>query len=221
MERRERLNEAFNFLKNKGIVHTQKDVAKKMGSTSPNVSSALKGVESVLTENFLRRFNEAFGEIFDEQWLLTGEGEMLRVESAPPPRGEDTVELPLIPISAMAGALSGDGRSFMEYDCEKYVVPAFEGADFLIRVQGDSMTPTYESGDIVACQRVPLDRLWFQWGKAYVIDTRQGALVKRIEPSEAEGCISIRSDNPRYKPFDLPTEEVNGVALVKGLIRVE
>lgn len=221
MEKKERFNEAFNYLKNKGIVHTQKDVAEKMGSTSPNVSSALKGVESVLTGSFLKRFNEAFGEIFDEQWLLTGDGDMLNKEDAPQPRQEDTIELPLIPINAMAGVLSGNSQSFMEYDCEKYIVPAFGGADFLIRVQGDSMTPTYTSGDIVACQRVPLDRIWFQWGKAYVIDTRQGALVKRIEPSETEGCISIHSDNPKYKPFDLPTEEVSGVALVKGLIRVE
>ena len=83
------------------------------------------------------------------------------------------------------------------------------------------MTPKFESGDIVACKRVPLDRLWFQWGKVYVIDTDQGALIKRMEPSEQEGCVSIHSENKKYKPFDLPTEEIYGVALVVGVIRVE
>lgn len=78
MTKKERFSEAFNYLRDKGIVHTQKDVAEKMGSTSPNVSSALKGVESVLTDNFLKRFNEAFGAVFDEQWLLTGTGPMLK-----------------------------------------------------------------------------------------------------------------------------------------------
>lgn len=217
--RSQRFTEVIEYLLKAKKAYNQVDLGEKLGVTKSRISDLKNGTKP-LSDKMIELIVREFPEI-SSSWLMTGEGEMLRVESAPPPRGEDTVELPLIPISAMAGALSGDGRSFMEYDCEKYVVPAFEGADFLIRVQGDSMTPTYESGDIVACQRVPLDRLWFQWGKAYVIDTRQGALVKRIEPSEAEGCISIRSDNPRYKPFDLPTEEVNGVALVKGLIRVE
>lgn len=156
-------------------------------------------------------------------WLRMGIGNMLITpEQKPTPKNVVEVEeLPLIPISAMAGALSGSDMSFMEYECERYIVPIFKGADFLIRLQGDSMMPKYVSGDIVACQRVPLDRLWFQWGKIYVIDTRQGALVKRIEPSDKEGFISIHSENPLYKPFDLPTEEINGVALVKGIIRVE
>lgn len=156
-------------------------------------------------------------------WLRMGIGNML-ITPAQKPTPKNVVEveeLPLIPISALAGALSGSDMSFMEYECERYIVPIFKDADFLIRLQGDSMMPKYVSGDIVACQRVPLDRLWFQWGKTYVIDTRQGALVKRIEPSDKEGFISIHSENPLYKPFDLPTEEVNGVALVKGIIRVE
>lgn len=152
-------------------------------------------------------------------WLLTGEGPMLSGSNE-----EEKTEmqaLPLIPIDAMAGVLSGSNVTFMEYDCEKYVIPVFKGADFLIRVQGDSMVPRYESGDIVACKRVPMDRLWFQWGKAYVLDTSQGALIKRIEPSKKNGCVSIHSENTRYKPFDLPAEELYGVALVVGVIRVE
>lgn len=152
-------------------------------------------------------------------WLLTGEGSMLSGSNEEEKR--EMQALPLIPIDAMAGVLSGSNATFMEYDCEKYVIPVFKGADFLIRVQGDSMVPRYESGDIVACKRVPMDRLWFQWGKAYVLDTSQGALIKRIEPSKRNGCVSIHSENTRYKPFDLPAEELYGVALVVGVIRVE
>lgn len=150
-------------------------------------------------------------------WLLSGEEPMLGEDmTAAPDEG-----IPLIPINAMAGALSGSADAILAYDCERYIVPAFKNADFLIRVQGDSMEPKYFPGDIVACQRVPMDRLWFQWGKTYVLDTIQGALIKRLEPSEQEGFVTISSENSRYKPFDLPCEEINGVALVIGLIRVE
>lgn len=151
-------------------------------------------------------------------WLLTGEGDMLK--SKPEIANSTLQTLPLIPVEAMAGFLSGNSNTIMDYDCEQYVVPAFK-ADYLIRVQGDSMVPKYESGDIIACRRVSLGGLWFQWGKTYVLDTAQGALVKRIEPSDQEGCVSIHSENPKYKPFDLPVEEIYAVGLVVGTIRVE
>lgn len=153
-----------------------------------------------------------------EEWLLYGKGEMLKPkQQAMQP---DKNGIPLIPTNAIGGILSGVGESFMEYECERYIVPQFSNADFLIRVQGDSMMPKYIPGDIVACKRVT-DRIWFQWGKAYIIDTRQGVLIKRIEPSKEEGCISLHSENEKYKPFDLPAEELNGVAIVIGVIRVE
>lgn len=128
--------------------------------------------------------------------------------------------IPLIPFSAMAGALSGE-LTALEYECERYVVPAFKGADFLMPIKGVSMQPTYLSGDIVACQRVPMTSIFFQWNKPYVLDTAQGALVKRIRPGSDKEHVSIVSDNPEYTPFELPVSEIHAVALVIGLIRLE
>lgn len=156
----------------------------------------------------------------NQQWLLTGEGNMLVNQETD--NNELKEELPLLPVDAMAGALSGDNQGFMEYECERYLVPLFKGAEFLCRVQGNSMWPKYNSGDIVACKKVPMEHLWFQWGKSYVISTRQGVLVKRIEPSDSEGCVQICSENSdKYKPFELPVTEINGVAVVIGVIRAE
>lgn len=195
--------------------------ASEIGFKQSNLSQILSGKRHADNRNLIKGIADTFN--IKEEWLLYGTGEEggtneILASGMPYYKMEG---LPLIPISAMAGALSGSGMSFMEYECERYIVPIFKGADFLIRLQGDSMMPKYMSGDIVACQRVALDRLWFQWGKTYVIDTRQGALVKRIEPSDKEGFVSIHSENPLYKPFDLPADEINGVALVKGIIRVE
>lgn len=128
--------------------------------------------------------------------------------------------IPLIPYSAMAGALTGE-LSVLEYECERYVVPAFSGADFLMPVKGNSMTPTYLSGDIVACQRVPLTDLFFQWNKPYVLDTLQGAIIKRLKPGSDKEHVLVISDNKEYDPFELPCESIYGVALVIGLIRLE
>lgn len=81
MEKKERFNKAFAYLKFKGIISKQKDLADLMGSSEATVSLALKGNPAALTTRFLRRFNTVAKNIFSLDWLLTGEGEML----APPP----------------------------------------------------------------------------------------------------------------------------------------
>lgn len=156
------------------------------------------------------------------EWLLTGRGSMIKDDTLP--IAHQTTDnhdgIPLIPFSAMAGALTGE-NSVLEYECERYIVPAFNGADFLISVKGNSMIPTYISGDIVACQRVPMTSLFFQWNKPYVLDTSQGALIKRIKPGHDKQHILIVSDNEQYDPFELPYSEIYAVALVIGIIRLE
>ena len=182
------------------------------------------------------------------EWLLTGKGSMLKndTDSLTPTCIQDTscTELsndkgtkktsnkqlqkadnstkgiPLIPLHAMAGALQGE-ISVLEYECEQYVVPAFKGADFLIPVKGNSMFPTYQSGDIVACQRTPMSSVFFQWNKPYVLDTAQGAIIKRIRPGVDDEHVQIVSDNTDYLPFYLHKSEIYAVALVIGIIRLE
>lgn len=156
------------------------------------------------------------------QWLLTGEGEMIKGDKREVAhQAENPKEgIPLIPFSAMAGALTGE-QSALEYECERYVVPAFHNADFLMPVKGNSMTPTYISGDIVACQRVPMTDIFFQWNKPYVLDTAQGAIIKRIKPGSDKDHVLIVSDNKEYDPFELPYKDIYAVALVIGLIRLE
>src|SRR5690606_36230537 len=106
-------------------------------------------------------------------------------------KSEDTItSIPLIPIEAMAGFGNGHTAQIMEYDTERYIIPEFSelNVEFLIRMKGSSMVPKYNSGDLLGCRRLPMDT-FFQWNKVYVIDTVQGALVKRIHKSERPGYI--------------------------------
>lgn len=162
----------------------------------------------------------------NSSWLLTGEGNMLRSESEKEnipvahPSDSPMEGIPLIPISAMAGAFTGE-QSVLEYECERFVVPTFKGAEFLISVKGSSMYPKYNSGDIVACKRLPMDDIFFQWNKVYVLDTDQGPLIKRVKPGSDKEHVLIVSDNERYEPFELPLNRIYHVALVIGVIRLE
>lgn len=193
-------------------------LASKLGVSEGNIRGYIKGVmpKQDILEKIVRCFD------VNSDWLLTGRGTMFKKDDFPKatPSNQPNNAIPLIPLSAMAGALT-DETSILEYECERYTVPAFKGADFLIPIKGNSMYPTYLSGDIVACQKIPLKSLFFQWNKPYVLDTKQGALIKRIKPGSDKDHVLIVSDNKEYDPFELPCSEINAVALVLGLIRME
>ena len=150
-------------------------------------------------------------------WLLTGEGTMLNERNTLVP--DNTTRLPLIPMEAFAGP------GLPAYDDERvedyYVLSGFKNSDFLIRVKGDSMVPKYNGGDIVACKKVESIR-FLQWNRAYVIYTQsQGVMIKRVRPSEVEGCIKCVSDNEAYLPFDVPMDDIVSMALVNGAITLD
>ena len=87
MDKKQRFRAAYDYIYSIGAIHSQKDLAEKMGAAAPNISNALKGMSSVLTDRFLIRFAKAFP-IFEANWLLSGEGEMLNadVPISPPPQ---------------------------------------------------------------------------------------------------------------------------------------
>lgn len=156
-------------------------------------------------------------------WLIMGIGDMLRSDTDTQiATAEPTTigGIPLIPIEAMAGVLSGNSAQVMERDCEHYNIPMFKGAEFLIRISGDSMQPKYYSGDIVACKRLPLDT-FFQWNRVYVVDSEQGVIIKRVRRGSDDRHIVFVSENTAYEPFELPLDKIYSIALVVGVVRAE
>ena len=157
------------------------------------------------------------------EWLITGNGDILRSDTGTPIATAALTAvggIPLIPIEAMAGVLSGNSSQVMEQECEHYTIPMFKGAEFLIRISGDSMQPKYYSGDIVACKRLPLDT-FFQWNRVYVVDSEQGVIIKRVRRGSDDRHIVFVSDNTAYEPFELPLEKIYSIALVVGVVRAE
>lgn len=81
MNKLERLKKAVAHLKGRQIISTQNDIVIKMNGNKSNISSALNGKENYLTDGFLMKFCDAFTDI-NYNWLLTGEGQMLKSESS-------------------------------------------------------------------------------------------------------------------------------------------
>ena len=215
MTKKDRLKEAFEYLRSKGVVHTQKDVASRMRTTPPNVSSAFRGDERVLTDSFIERFSNAFNNI-SYYWLLTGEGNMVKddgdaASSTPTEAASDVCFVSLLPIAAHGGSLNDFVVSVKESDCERVVSP-IKGADFAMTVAGDSMSPEYPNGSQILIKKIN-EKAFLEWGKTYVLDTCNGTVIKILIPSQKEGyvkCVSINPDE-RYAPFDVSMSDIFGI----------
>ena len=77
MNRKDRLREVYEYLRNNGFVHTQKAFADALGKAEGTLSKAFKGDEKSLTDNLFVQVTLAFPNIFNINYLLTGEGTLL------------------------------------------------------------------------------------------------------------------------------------------------
>lgn len=131
--------------------------------------------------------------------------------------------IPLVTETAAAGFGNCDFAIAEQDVKDYYVIPKFRYSrvDFMIEVSGLSMHPHFNPGDIIACT-ILTDRKFLQWNKCHVIATReQGILVKRLMPSKQKNCLTATSDNKDYPPFDIPLDEITGIALVVGSVSLE
>ena len=124
----------------------------------------------------------------------------------------------------VAAGFGNENFAITEQDVKEfYNIPCFRHThvDFMIEVTGDSMTPHLNSGDIIACTIVR-DSNFIQWNKTHVIATKeQGLLVKRLMPANDDKHLKAVSDNTQYPPFDIPKNEITGIALVIGDVCLE
>ena len=198
-----------------------KEISKNKFYIETGISNGILDKKSGLSMDTVEKFYSTYPEI-NPEWLLTGKGPMLKEDNNLPMalKSANSEGIPLIPLDAMAGISSGE-VSVLELDCERYVIPMFKGADFLIPVKGSSMIPKYNSGDVVACKKIPMQDLFFQWNKVYVLDTNQGALIKRIHKGSDNEHITLISENEKYTPFNLHLSQIYSVAIVVGVVRLE
>lgn len=228
---------------------TANNFSKILGYNRAQTVYDIINCKSAPSFDFFNRFTHSeYSEIINLRWLLNGEGEMWtdfmrrlthedQIEVVNKvnhgisvshyqelqniiPASSTGVGIPLLPIDAWAGLFKGE-QTVTLAECDHFIVPAFKNADFLIPVRGDSMVPRYYSGDLVACKHLPLSDIFFQWGKVYVLDTNQGALIKEVRQGSSAHTIKLVSENPKYEPFEIPRECIYNIAIVQGLIRSE
>ena len=79
-QKQERLREVYEHLRQHFGVHTQIDFAKVLGLTRPAISAAMNGNEAYLTDNLFKRICAAYQGVFNLDYLLTGNGQLLTIQ---------------------------------------------------------------------------------------------------------------------------------------------
>lgn len=212
------IGEKITLLRDKFSDGNNLKFAKLMGSSPTTVSNWCKA--DSLGKDVLVKILSNLPEI-DANWLLMDRGSMLKPEATPVLQSRET-GTPLLPVEAWGGSLSGSSITVLAEQCKKYNVP-ISNIDYLIPIAGDSMMPDYCPGDVVGIKKIN-ESAFIEWGKVYVLDTCNGVVIKEVQPSGNEGCITCISRNAptKYKPFDisLNPEYFYGMYAVKGTVRI-
>ena len=219
----------------KGI--TREKFFEDLGITYGNFKGKAK--EKALSSDVLAKIITKYPEISSE-WLLTGNGEMLKSEGATEviktPRveviapikvegrslmpkvivlkDEDVEEerIPLVPVMAQAGYLQGyDDPQYIK-ELPMYNLPGMRNGTFRIfQVEGLSMYPTLQSGSYVVGQFVE-DWEHISDNRIYVVVSTEGVIVKRVlNRIEKYGSLYCKSDNRIFPHINVRLKDVKEI----------
>ena len=79
-ERQKRLNEVYEHLRKFYGIHTQSDFANALRKSRNSITLALNGDEKYLTDKLFKNICEAYKGVFDLNYLLTGNGQLITHE---------------------------------------------------------------------------------------------------------------------------------------------
>lgn len=163
-------------------------------------------------------------------WLLTGEGEMLKVSFDIPKQIRE--EKKLIPfyddvtsIGGMNGVIADVNRSYVPTEWID-TGDWFPDATAAIRHYGDSMNE-YPSGSILALKRVD-DWELLIWGRNYAIETTEYRITKQLQDGGDHFIVGYSSNKETYpdgrqihSPIKIPKNTIRNIDMVIGHVTKE
>lgn len=124
-----------------------------------------------------------------------------------------------VPVKAAAGYLTSYADSEFIDELNTFTLPMLSGGNYrAFEIIGDSMLPT-PSGSIIVGEKVEsLDDT--KNGQAYIVVSKnEGIVYKRINKnSKTKNKITLESDNPNYKPYQINSEDIVELWLAQVVI---
>lgn len=182
--------------------------AKNIGVDTANLNKMVKGQQSI-TKKTVQKIISAYPQV-SEEWLLTGEGEMLRhapsqnvtennnivgnsntgnntiINNTQPNKDENAPPTKLIVPKYLTSLPNTDVYKVLKADGHTMqldsmtAIPPYNNFDFYYMVRQDSMKPLFKEGDVLALAHTERGSDIIQ-GASMIIDTNDfGFLLRRI-----------------------------------------
>lgn len=214
----ERFEKAVELLLSEKLAVSKADIAQGLGIKPSAFTEILSGRNQVSADKILM-LCERFP--VNSEFIFYGKGAILR-------SGINEIDFAEMAVpffeSEVIGGVGNHTFSMDKKDISTYyVVPDFKirGCDMIIGLTGDSMSPKYNNGDKIAC-KILHEKKVVEYGKVFVVGTREhGLILKRVRKSTNPNNYLMVSDNPDYDAFEVEKEDVTGLALVLGILRID
>lgn len=163
-------------------------------------------------------------------WLLTGEGEMLKPDNSIQLQQTKTVdsvidsqEIPLYDTDVTAGVVSLFKNPQASKPIDTIKIPNMPKCDGAITITGDSMYPLVKSGDLVFYKTIlDLPNSIF-YGNMYIVSINMEGdelvMLKYVQKGKDENHLLLVSENKHHADKEIHIKNINGIALVKGNVR--
>ena len=189
---------AYEFYKNSGV--TRGVLSQNNGITEENIARFLAYAPDVSSE-----------------WLLTGEGAMLKDENVPAKVSYDpSVGAPYYDVDFIGGFNEIFNNQTTIPACN-FLVPGFEKASVWCNVTGHSMEPKINHGDIIALHECSINDI--QYGEIYavVLDTIRTIKILR-RGSTPDKLLYVPINKPDYEEQEFDISRIIKVFEVIGSI---
>lgn len=239
----ERLKQVFDYLVFRGMLKKRYEFAEQINFDKTNLSSALNGNEKYLSDSLFDKILDNYP-FFNREWLLYGEGEMLKgqpitainngtnngvvgynsgtINNTATPTIEE-VDAEIIPYvdTALARKRNFNIAKAINNDSEllkqRTLDELFSPISFLIKMADNSMSDEIRQGDMLFAKFIPKEANIVS-GKIYLIDTNSyGTLVRQVYVNE--DSFTLHAFNPSYEDIIITRDDIFNFCIVEHSLR--
>ena len=226
----ERFIGCYGEIKAGGRVRSARQFAMSLEFHPQSWNEILKGRRDVT----LTLIERAVAEYqFNPMFLYTGEGNaVMQAESRENLRVLTVVtdhdgneNILHVPMKAQAGYATQSGPLETADSLMTYSLPGMEhrfGTFRSFEIEGDSMTPTVQPGEIVICRYIQPD-FWekqIQDDQVFVVVSNDDLVLKRVKNRlSTNEAIHLYSDNEEFEPYLMQKRDIQEMWFVEKVIR--
>ena len=185
--------------------------AKHVGVKYQRILDIQNGKVKNISAEVASRIIDAYPQ-FNIEWLLTGEGEMLKNAVEVATSGHRIRYW--VDVDATAGGVT----QFDDMMSSQYIdlaIPEFRDCTDAVNLYGDSMFPLYKSGSIIILKE--WKESFIDFGNVYLIITKNGnRMVKYLRKGSDVAHVLCVSENKEFDPFEIEIGDILRLYLVKG-----